>query len=213
MGNAYLLVMGSRSLLVDAGPRGSRKLLLRYLRKYSIAPESIELIVLTHSHLDHAGGLKEVMELTGSALCVHESEAPLVRSGEMVVPPGVTKIGRLASKIGGFLRPFFRYPPVDPDIIISGPLSLEPFGFPGLVLPTPGHTAGSLSVILENGMCFIGDSAANLPAFLGGSLFPPFAEDKEALLLSWRLLLDTGAKHLYPGHGDPFPASFLEKFL
>ena len=35
-------------------------------------------------------------------------------------------------------------------------------------------------------------------------VFPPFADDEEELLRSWRALCDTGCRYFYPGHGNPF---------
>ncbi len=100
------------------------------------------------------------------------------------------------------------------DIVLGDEeTSLAPFGIPGRVLYTPGHTMGSVSVLLESGDAFVGDLAMNgLPLRLGPGV-PVFADDLELVKKSWRLLLDQGAKTIYPGHGKPFPADVLRKAL
>ena len=42
---------------------------------------------------------------------------------------------------------------------------------------------------------------------------PVWAEDLELVKKSWRLLLDQGAKIVYPGHGKPFPADIIRRSL
>jgi glyoxylase-like metal-dependent hydrolase (beta-lactamase superfamily II) len=66
---------------------------------------------------------------------------------------------------------------------------------------------------LDSGEAFVGDLAMNgLPLRLGAGL-PRFAEDLGVVKKSWRLLLDRGAKWIYPGHGKLFKAEVLEKLL
>jgi len=81
------------------------------------------------------------------------------------------------------------------------------------VLHTPGHTMGSVSVLLETGDAFVGDLAMNgLPLRIGPGM-PPLAEDAVAVKDSWRLLLEKGAKRIYPAHGQPFGTEVLERAL
>jgi len=42
---------------------------------------------------------------------------------------------------------------------------------------------------------------------------PIFAEDSQKLKESWKLLLEQGAKTVYPGHGGPFSADMIRKAL
>jgi glyoxylase-like metal-dependent hydrolase (beta-lactamase superfamily II) len=77
---------------------------------------------------------------------------------------------------------------------------------PGEVIHTPGHSPGSVSLLLASGDCFVGDLAMNgLPLRRGPGL-PVFADDLERVRRSWRMLLDRGARTVYPAHGRPFDA-------
>jgi glyoxylase-like metal-dependent hydrolase (beta-lactamase superfamily II) len=43
--------------------------------------------------------------------------------------------------------------------------------------------------------------------------YPIYANDIELLKKSWEILINMGAKTIYPGHGDPFPVSVIERIL
>jgi glyoxylase-like metal-dependent hydrolase (beta-lactamase superfamily II) len=92
-------------------------------------------------------------------------------------------------------------------------MPLTGFGIPGKVVYTPGHTAGSISVILDSGDAFIGCLAQNkLPLRLSPGL-PVLADNIEKVKESWRSILDLGVKTVYPGHGKPFSADIIRKAL
>jgi len=42
---------------------------------------------------------------------------------------------------------------------------------------------------------------------------PVFGDRMEMIKNSWRLLLNQGAKMVYPAHGNPFPVGVIEKAL
>lgn len=80
----------------------------------------------------------------------------------------------------------------------------------GKIVFTPGHSPGSISVVLDSGDAFVGDMAMNgLPLTTRPNL-PIFAEDMTAVKNSWRKLIDKGVKKIYPAHGKPFP---IEKLM
>jgi hydroxyacylglutathione hydrolase len=138
--------------------------------------------------------------------------ASALSDGAVFSPPGTNLLGKMASLLGSTVgKNFMKYPPVKPDILISEEMSLAPFAVSGKTVPTPGHTANCLSVLLPSGEAFLGDLAANyLPGNLG-PIFPPFAENMEALLQSWDDLLKAGARIICPGHGRPFSAHLLSR--
>lgn len=55
--NVFLLKRDGKSILVDTGNGGERGTAIRKLRQLGIAPEMIDVILLTHMHGDHIGGL------------------------------------------------------------------------------------------------------------------------------------------------------------
>ena len=92
------------------------------------------------------------------------------------------------------IKHLFHVPGVKPDITFGERYDLSPLGLDAYVLHTPGHSSGSSCVIVENEIAIVGDT---MGGFLPGTLFPPWGDDPEALLRSWKLLLDTGC-HTFP---------------
>ena len=104
---------------------------------------------------------------------------------------------------------FINYTGVEPDILLEEEFQLAEFGIKGRVIHTPGHTAGSVSVILDGGEAIVGDLAMNGFPMRRGAGMPIFGNSEREIKQSWKKLLDAGACVIYPGHGDPFPASQL----
>ena len=92
-------------------------------------------------------------------------------------------------------------------------LSLIDYGIPGRIIHTPGHTLGSVSVLLDTGDAFVGCMAHNNPPFRLKPGLPIFAENLSMLKKSWRKLLDMGARTIYPGHGNSFSSREILKFV
>jgi glyoxylase-like metal-dependent hydrolase (beta-lactamase superfamily II) len=107
-----------------------------------------------------------------------------------------------------------RVPPARVDIALEdGGLSLEEFGIPAQVVYTPGHTLGSLSILLENGDAIVGDLAMSAKYLRLSPGTPIFAEDAGMIKPSWKKLLDLGAKQIFPAHGKPFSADIFREQL
>lgn len=104
--------------------------------------------------------------------------------------------------------PRMHIPVCEVDLVLGDEgLYLQEYGIPGKIIHTPGHTAGSVSVVLETGEAFVGDLAMNkFPLGLGPGL-PIFAEDIQAVKESWKLLLEQGVEKVFPAHGKPFSVS------
>ena len=134
-----------------------------------------------------------------------------MEKGIRTMPPAVTLWGIV---FGSFLNKWskkFEIEPCDVDIaLVDEEMSLEKFGIDGKIVHTPGHSIGSISVILSSGEAFVGDMAMNGPPLTLGPNLPIFAENNELLLKSWKKLIDLGVKQIFPAHGNDFP---IEKLL
>jgi hydroxyacylglutathione hydrolase len=105
----------------------------------------IKYIVNTHCHVDHIMGNKEMQDLTGAKIIIHESEAHALTHQD----PGLMSMFRAQPS-----------PPADikvrdSDVITIGETSLH-------VIHTPGHSKGSIS-LYHKGIVFTGDTL-----FVGG---------------------------------------------
>jgi len=200
--NSYLVKGNEGYLLIDAGVENQVDKLKKEMDQYDIKFEDIILIIITHVHYDHVGSLAAIKEKTQAPVLVHEKEADLLKSGQSNFPAGNTWYGKLISNLASsHLEDANDFTPVKPDIVISDYYNLQGFGFEGEVIHTPGHSAGSITVIIENRHCYTGDT---MFSFLPFTVNPPFADDQTKLHESWRRIASYDCWFFYPGHGYNF---------
>jgi hydroxyacylglutathione hydrolase len=207
--NAFV-VQGERPVLIDTGCPGDTETLLKALAKAGVAVRDLSLILHTHGHRDHAGGTQRLKEMTAAPAAVHPADADMLRRGanRTLTPTNLT--GRL-------IRPFVDrpFPTVEPDLLLEDGMDLRPYGLAGKVVATPGHTAGSVSVLLDTGEAVAGDLLVG--GHLGGLLsphipgYPYFVEDMAALRESIGKLLSHSPSRVYVGHGGPLDPSDIPK--
>ncbi len=100
-------------------------------------------------------------------------------------------------------RPF---PPFTPDIAADAEIDLKPYGIEGRIVPMPGHTPGSLAVVLADGDAVVGDLVR------GGILarHSPrrhfYQDDCAAAESHLAALVDGGTTRLFVGHFGPLAA-------
>jgi glyoxylase-like metal-dependent hydrolase (beta-lactamase superfamily II) len=211
--NCYLIKQEGLILIDAGGTKASRKF-LKETKRLSIRPEDISLILLTHGHWDHAGSLRELKELTGAAVAVNHREKEWVEQGIKKVPPAFGPRRSYHRAIALTYTFFIKFhgAPVDISMGDDG-FSLESHGIRGKVLHTPGHSLGSMSLLLDTGDAFVGDLAMTGHPRRQVPGVPMYAEARDAVKDSWRLLLDNGAEWIHPSHGKPFQAEVLAKLL
>ncbi len=212
--NAYLIPAEEGDFaLVDAGL--SAGALRRALARRGVAPAQIRLIVVTHAHFDHVGGLAWAQAASGAPVLTHPLEADLLARGAVIIPRGANAYGRMIHRLGTLAARagVLRFAPATPDHIVEGPFALHDYGLAGELLHTPGHSAGSLTLLCATGDAFVGDLAANHLPWGRGPILPPFFGARAELLASWARLLEAGAKRIHPGHGPAFPAERLRARL
>ena len=211
--HAYI-IQEQGTIMIDGGAPKQAKAFSKALENASIKPEEVQLIVLTHGHWDHIGSAKEMKEITGGKIAMHQREKHWLESSLKPMPPGVTTWGHIFGSIIKVFLPLIHVPATDVDVVLGDEeVSLAEYGIQGKVVYTPGHSSGSVSVLLETGDAFVGDMAMNkFPLRLSPGL-PIFAEDWAQLMESWKQLLNRGVKTIYPSHGEPFPADVIREAL
>jgi glyoxylase-like metal-dependent hydrolase (beta-lactamase superfamily II) len=208
------VLKGNGVIAIDAGEPKKGRDFVRGLEAVKIDPQEVRLVVLTHGHWDHIGSAGEIRSLTGAALAMHRSEAHWLENSLTPLPPGVTAWGKVFIALHKIFLPLIKVPPAKVDLAFGDDgLSLLDFGIPGQVLHTPGHSSGSVTVLLDTGEAFVGDLAMNKFPLRVSPGLPIFAEDPAAVERSWKLLLERGASTVYPAHGKPFPAAVIERAL
>ena len=213
LANGWIIRSGRGAVLVDAGFDRFAPRVAWGLRHMGLRARDLKLVIITHAHIDHIGALSDIVRGTGAAVAVHEREAEYVRTGIPLMPRGLSLRGRLTVAFGNRHPEMTRVGAVEPQVLVNGELDLAPWGLAGRVVETPGHSPGSVSVVLGNGRAYVGDLVVNSfrPALpLRTSCF---GDAPEEMPRSWRKVLDLGARVICPGHGLALPAARLREHL
>jgi hydroxyacylglutathione hydrolase len=209
------LIRDRGTVLVDAALPGSVGSFSGRLARYGIRPEEVQLIILTHGDFDHMGGAAAIRQQTGAKIVIHEKDRYILEQGIFSWSPGITPWGKVSRAL---LKPLMMRV-AKPDCVVADivlddrGMSLEPYGIPGRIVHTPGHTSGSVSVVLDSGDACIGCLAHNRLPFRMKPGLPIYAADPELLKRSWKRVLDMGTRTAYPGHGKPFPVEKIIPYL
>ncbi len=151
--NAHLVVRGADAFLVDSGFEGNAEALANDLAAEGVDPARLRAIVVTHGHADHAGGAGWFQRRYGTRIVTGGGDVGMTASGhnETLCPTDAEARDRLAGDQAASYTPF------TPDVLVDGELDLEPLtGIPARVVLLPGHTSGSL-VVLVSDAALVGD--------------------------------------------------------
>jgi glyoxylase-like metal-dependent hydrolase (beta-lactamase superfamily II) len=209
LSNSFL-ILGERPILVDTGSPKDGKKLLRKLAQHGV--QYLTLILHTHGHSDHCGSTRQLKEATSAPTAVHPADAAVMETGRNQA----TKPTSIGAKLLHWLVND-EFPPVRPDILLPDKMPLQAFGVDGKVVYTPGHTKGSISVLLSTGEAIVGDLL--MGGWLGGMFrsgqpgYPYYADDLGQIRASVKRLLDLGATKFFVGHGGPLEAERVSAWL
>ncbi len=209
--SSFLIHRPGEAILVDCGKSGSEVRILEKMRSAGLWPGMLKLLILTHAHYDHAGSAKKIKELTGCKVMVHQSEADRLKKGFTTIPAGTRWKAKVLVALARVLAwRIGKYPGADADLLVKDAFDLQEFGFRGEVIHMPGHTCGSMVVLMDNGALFAGDTLFGVK---GKQHFPPFAEDLPELVQSWEHISRLPVKTIYPAHGMHFNSeSFVAEY-
>ncbi len=201
-------MIGERPILVDTLEPGNEQRILRVLEQHGLEPKTLALILLTHGHWDHAGSVNGLRDATGAPVALHGNDLGLALAGQARLR-GVTPMGQISA---GFFSSR-RFAPVEPDIVLNGQESLDQYGVSGRLHRTPGHTTGSLSVMLEGGEALVADLVRGDFVLADRPTQHFFMDDMSAMRASISNLLGLPLTRLYAGHGRSFSfESFQKRF-
>lgn len=206
LASSHLIVANNHAAFIDTGTNYSANNLLAVLKDKAIPPENVDYVILTHVHLDHAGGAGKLMQLFPNAqLVVHPRGAPHMIDPSRLIA-GVEAVygkARAAELYGEIL-------PVAAERVIEAGEGYE-LDFQGRLLhflDTPGHAKHHVSIWDVNSRSVFSGDTFGLSYRLfdtdnGAFIFPtttPVQFDPDALHNSVRRLMALEPQQFFLTH-------------
>ncbi len=173
VGRVYVLADVDGLTVVDTGPWGRDRHLLRQLASAGFAPSEVKRVVLTHDHADHTGGLDALLTATRAELIVSAVVAHRLHQ----------RTRQLAGSV---------------QVVTEGMVRRDILG--GVtVLDTPGHRPGHISLWQpERGLLIAGDAVMTGAL---SRVAPLLANDRSQLAHDLDRLSRLAPQLVLPGHG------------
>lgn len=180
--NTFFVRGTGGSLLIDTDFAGTLPAFYRAIKEHNIRISDISYILATHYHPDHIGLVSELMK-QGVKLFLIDTQKSHIHFADEIFK----RDKRL------------KYEPINANnsIIISCKDSrefLENMGIEGEIISTPSHSEDSISLILDNGTCFVGD--------LEPMEYLDAYDDNVKLESDWKLIMSYNPKIIYYAHAN-----------
>ena len=178
--NTFFIDGKGGSLLIDTDYAGTLPAFFKAIKAEGISVKDISYVIATHYHPDHMGLIGELQEL-GVKLVIMDVQMNTVHFSDEI-----------------FARERHHdYKPIDENqaIVISCEDSrkfLHAMGISGEIIPTSSHSRDSISIILDDGSCFVGD--------LEPMEYMNAYESNPDLQNDWDALMNYDPKHVYYAH-------------
>ncbi len=207
--NSFLVSQADRHILIDTGPKNAWNTLNKNIAKLIPDNGSLQFLILTHIHFDHVENTARINEKYNAKIITNQYETEYLKKGLNAPIKGSLSPTKLITNLlesqFGSLKKFM---PAECTIEVNNDYSLNDFGFNIIIIPTPGHTHGSISVIVDNEIAIVGDAMFGVFPW---SVFPPFAINPKILVQSWGRLLNTECSFFLPGHGTGNSRKLVQK--
>ena len=180
--NTFLVRSTGGNLLIDTDYAGTLPAFYKAIKEYGVKVSDINYVLATHYHPDHIGLVSELME-EGVKLLLLDNQKPYIHFADEIF----SRDKRL------------NYKPINGDNanIISTEESrkfLESVGIMGEILSTPSHSEDSISLILDSGVCIVGDLEPI--EYLGAY------DNNERLRQDWETVMRFKPKIIYYAHAN-----------
>ena len=197
--NCYLVSNGSDAFLVDTGSAIGYDKVLSECSRYNM-----KLIVLTHTHFDHAENAAKLAKHFNIPVACHEADVELFESFDKQPMESYGIVGKVV--LDTSLKVLRETKVVKPEnlIFIKEGDDLSAYGFDAKIIGLPGHTKGSIGVDVEGKDLIVGDELDNWISPATGHLY----HDLDAIKKSAEKITALGERTIYYGHGKPTKNKF-----
>lgn len=189
--SSFLITTSNGHILLDSGFIETVPQIKQNMAQLGFRLEDIKILLNSHAHYDHAGGLAELKRLTGAKLMTSEGDVPLLAAG-----------GKGDPNFGDR----FLFEPVKPDRILRDGDKVELGGVTMIARITPGHTKGCTSWTMkvkdgakEYDVVFVGSTSAPGYKLVNNPGYPGIVADYEK---TFRLLKSLKCDVFLAAHGQ-----------
>src|SRR5512136_1175411 len=198
--DAHVYVIGLPSSedlsIVDAGLTGKGAYKIQAIQKLGIKLSDIKRIIMTHTHLDHIGCLKEIRaQIPHAELWIHEEEADPIEKGDERGVYGVEMFRTMCMSQYGLKPGYFKF---KVDRKLKEGEKLDMGGLSWDVLHIPGHSAGSIGLYDRSQKVLIPGDVVYADYAIGR--FDLHGADGSVLARSLLRLAELEVEILLPGH-------------
>ncbi len=208
---AYLLIENGRAVFIENNTVHAVPYLMRALRDHGISPDKVDLLIVTHLHLDHAGGTSALLRECPNATVLCHPKA----SRHIIDPSRLVKASIAVYGEDHFIKMYGQIMPVEASRVRSmGDGEMLDYGSRRFsFIHTAGHATHHFCIhdSGSNGI-FTGDAfGLAYPVLQRGAapfLFPttaPSEFDLEEARRSVENIMATGAGHAYLTHFGAYP--------
>lgn len=203
--NCFVIQDGDKHWLVDTSALMDRSRITRQLEQNGIT--HLTGIILTHSHINHVEAAAWFMDKYHCPVYIHDSELHFIQTGDCLIPKAARRYMEPVEKLVGYIPFLNKYPACREAQAL--PPDSELFGNERIrILETPGHSEGSISVIVDDEIAIVGDVMKRKAVF---SVFLAWANQPGLVAVSWRKLLSEECTLFLPSHGREITRALLTK--
>ncbi len=184
----YMIYGTNGICLIDTGVASAEEAVFDYIRRTDRRISDISLIIQTHSHPDHIGATRTIKGETGCDVASHPAERAWIENVQLQAEerpvPGFESLVSGSVPVERMLQ--------DGEVFDLG------CGLKLQVIHTPGHSRGSISILLLGYMALFSGDAVPVPGEI------PLYEDVGASVASLKKLRAiTGINHLLSSWDEP----------
>jgi hydroxyacylglutathione hydrolase len=193
--NIYLLDGGSEQAIIDCGSGYGLTKIMDELQRDGFTMNDVHYILLTHAHMDHAGGAAAMQKLTGAKVGASELTALMVEEGDEEAN------GLKQAKTKGIYPADCKFTLCKVDLKLKNAMKIKLGDLTLEIIDTPGHSRDMISYYCpEIQTLFCGDNV-----FFGGQIAALSTPDFSLIQLSQSLtiLQELEVESLMPGHLVP----------
>jgi len=193
-GNVYLVSEGGNAILVDTCREQYRGMIID-----KCMTKNVRLIILTHGHIDHIQNAAYLSEKLNAPIAMHKADYELTKNNLSEPMYAHTLLGKVILRLSKHSFEHDKAEPFEPALFVKDGETLNEYGITATFLELPGHTKGSIGILIGDTDILVGDALMNMSWPVKSPLYGNRAVMEESAARISAL----GDLTIHFGHGKP----------